>query len=67
MFPNLDAEQARRKLTNAAVAAHLGISRGAYERRKKTGRFLADECQKLCSLFCCEFGYLFSPSQIFCP
>lgn len=59
MFPNLDAEQARRKLTNGAVAGHLGISKAAYERRKKTGRFLADECQKLCALFECEFGYLF--------
>lgn len=62
MFPNLDAEQARRKMTNSAVANILGISRGAYERRKKTGRFLADECQKLCETFGCEFGYLFAAS-----
>ena len=60
MFPNLDAEQARKKMTNGAVANILGISTGAYERRKKNGRFLADECQKLCVVFGCEFRYLFA-------
>ena len=64
MFPNLDAEQARRKLTNGAVANLLGISKGAYERRKKTGSFLADECLKLCETFECDFGYLFSPEAV---
>lgn len=60
MYPNLDAEQARRKMTNSVVADMLNISKGAYERRKKTGRFQAEECRKLCDAFNCEFEYLFA-------
>ena len=63
MFPNLDAEQARHKMPNSVVAGVLNISKGAYERRKKTGRFQADECRKLCDVFNCEFEYLFAVSS----
>ena len=34
MFPNLDAEQARKGLTNQQVAAEIGLSRVSYERKK---------------------------------
>lgn len=61
MYPNLDAEQARHKMTDAAVAEKLGMKRAAYSRRKQTGRFLASECLILCKLFNCSFNYLFSP------
>lgn len=60
MYPNLDAEQARRKMTDEAVAAKLGMKRAAYNRRKQTGRFLASECLTLCKLFGCTFDYLFA-------
>ena len=39
MFRNLDAEQARLKLTDQKVADKLGISRVSYVNKKKTGKF----------------------------
>ena len=51
MFKNLDAEQARRDLTNSAVAKKLGISRVSYESKKKSGKFYVYEVKKLCKLF----------------
>lgn len=60
MFPNLQAEQARKKMTNQQVANYLGISRRTYEQKKQSGRFLAIECNHLCKLFQCEFTYLFA-------
>lgn len=62
MFPNLDAEQARRKYTNTFMAEHLGLSRSSYERKKANGCFWMSECKKLCALFNCEFEYLFARS-----
>lgn len=39
LFRNLEAEQARKGLTNSDVAGKLGISRVSYESKKKTGKF----------------------------
>lgn len=63
MFPNLQAEQARRKLTNQQVANYLNISRVTYEQKKKSGRFVVNECNRLCTLFGCEFAYLFDTAN----
>lgn len=65
MFPNLQAEQARKKMTNQQVANYLGISRRSYEQKKQSGRFIAMECNCLCALFQCEFDYLFAVSTVF--
>ena len=62
MYPNLRAEQARRNMTNQEMADVLGMSRVSYESKKKTGRFDADDCAKLCNYFDCPFEYLFSKS-----
>lgn len=59
MFPNLDAEQARKGLTNQQVAEKIGLSRVSYERKKHTGKFYITEAAKLCRLFSCEYEYLF--------
>lgn len=64
MFPNLNAEQARKNLSNADVAALIGVKADGYERRKRTGRFLASECATLCGLFDCSFEYLFSAEAV---
>lgn len=64
MLPNLQAEQARYKMTNQSVADHLGISRVAYEGKKKSRKFTADECTALCKLFHCDFNYLFARDPI---
>lgn len=59
MFPNLNAEQARKNFTNTEVANKLGLSRNSYERKKNNGRFLMSECMMLCKLFERDFEYLF--------
>ena len=63
MFRNLDAEQARKGLTNSDVAEKLGISRVSYESKKKSGKFTTFEIKALCKLFSCKFDYLFSTEQ----
>lgn len=64
MFPNLQAEQKRNNLTNQQVADKIGMSRVTYESKKKSGRFSASECSKLCKLFQTSFEYLFSTEPI---
>lgn len=60
MYPNLRAEQARKNMTNQQMADYLGLSRNTYENKKKSGRFTADDCKRLCDLFSCDFTYLFA-------
>ena len=63
MFNNLNAEQARLKMTNSNVAERLGISRVSYENKKKSGKFTVIEAKKLCQLFGCSFEYLFEVKE----
>ena len=60
MFRNLEAEQARMRLTDQEVAEKLGISRVSYVNKKKTGKFATLEIKALCKLFKCKFDYLFA-------
>lgn len=64
MYANLKAEQARHRMTNAAVAEKLGISRTCYESKLRTGNFRVSEAMKLCELYGCEINYLFATSGI---
>ncbi len=63
MFRNLDAEQARLKLTDQKVADKLGISRVSYVNKKKTGKFTTMEIKVLCKLFSRKFDYLFDTEE----
>ena len=63
MFRNLDAEQARLKLTDQKVADKLGISRVSYVNKKKTGKFTTMEIKGLCKLFSRKFDYLFDTEE----
>lgn len=63
MFKNLDAEQARRSMTNSDVAQALHITRATYENKKKTGKFNTSEAKTLCYLFGCGFDYLFATAD----
>lgn len=63
MYRNLDAEQARCKLSNEKMAAFLGISRVSYENKKRSGKFSVPQAQALCDLFKCDFAYLFEPEK----
>lgn len=60
MFCNLQAEQARKNMTNQQVADFLGMSRVSYEKKKQTGKFIVTEISKLCTLFGCNYEYLFA-------
>ena len=59
MFPNLNAEQARKGLSNASTANIIGISRNSFENKKRTGKFYVSELNKLCDYFNCDYEYLF--------
>ena len=63
MFRNLEAEQARKGYTNSDVANKLGMSRVAYESKKKTGKFTPFEIKQLCKIFQCKFDYLLATEQ----
>ena len=63
MLPNLDAEQARKRMSNQTVAEYLELSRVSYESKKKTGRFVVKEIKALCDLFGCTFDYLFATEE----
>lgn len=60
MFCNLEAEQARKNMTNQEMADYLKISRPTYEKKKKTGKFYVNEISLLCILFGCTYEYLFA-------
>lgn len=65
MYPNLNAEQKRKAMTNAQLAAALGVKRSTLEYKKRNNRFLVDECLTLCKIFNCDFDYLFdSPTEL---
>lgn len=63
MFRNLDAEQARKGLTNSDVAEMLQISRVSYENKKKSGKFTTFEIKTLCKIFNSKFDYLFATEE----
>ena len=60
MFPNLEAEQARRGQTNEYVAQALELSRQSYEAKKKNGNFKLKEILMLLKIYNATFDYLFS-------
>lgn len=59
MFINLEAEQARKQMSNSDVAELLEISRATYEKKKKTGSFSRAQIVQLMRFFDCSFDYLF--------
>ncbi len=63
MFPNLEAEQARNRMTNMQVAEKLDLSRASYENKKRTGKFYVSEIRMLCELFDCTYEYLFAAEK----
>jgi hypothetical protein len=64
IFPNLDAEQARRGVNNRDIAQMLGCSRQTYEYYKTTGLFKLPHINSLLDFFACDYNYLFSESAI---
>lgn len=62
-FPNLEAEQARKSVSDGEVAAHLGIARESYNRKKKNLGFTFLEVRSLCDYFEKQFDYLFATDE----
>lgn len=58
-FPNLEAEKARRGMTDDDLAKHLGLTRTAYTKKKNGKRFSITEIDSLLTLFNSNFEYLF--------
>ena len=63
MFRNINAEQARRGVTDQEIADLLGITRSTYSRKKNTGNFSLSEVRFLMRYFDCDFHYLFAIDQ----
>lgn len=63
MFPNLLGQKAVHKMTDADMAAVIGVSRTAYQNKISSGRFYPDECKKLCDFFGKSFAYLFASDE----
>lgn len=58
MFPNLDAEQGRKKINNTALADMLGVDRKTLSNWKKKGTIPADALLKMSKIFNCSTDYL---------
>lgn len=67
MFRNINAEQARRGVTDQEIADLLGITRSTYSRKKNTGNFSLSEVRFLMHYFNCDFDYLFAIDQTQAP
>lgn len=60
MFPYLEAEQSRKKMTDQEVANYLSVSRQTYWNKKHSGNFFINEAKALSRLFNKNIDYLFS-------
>ncbi len=58
MFPNLDAEQGRKKINNTVLADMLGVDRKTLSNWKKKGTIPADALLKMSKIFNCSTDYL---------
>ena len=63
MFPNLNAEQARKGLNEEGLANVIGVTREALRYKKRDGKFTYNEIRKLCDLFSVTFDYLFFETE----
>lgn len=64
MFPNLDAEQGRKKISNTALAEMLGVDRKTLGTWKKKGSIPADALLALSKIFDCSIDYLVGRTDI---
>lgn len=60
MYPNLLGQKAIHHLTDDDMAKIIGISRTAYQSKKRSGRFTPMECRAFCCYFRKSFEYLFA-------
>lgn len=60
MYPNLLGQKAYHHMTNDDMAKVIKISRKAYEKKAKTGKFSIEEGRAYCDYFNKPFDYLFA-------
>lgn len=60
MFPNLLDQKVHYHLTCEEMGQVIGVSRNAYCKKIRSGRFSANECQAYCKFFKKSFDYLFA-------
>ena len=60
MFPNLLGMKAYNHLTDEDMGRIIGVSRTAFGQKMKNGKFLPEECRKICKYFNMPFDYLFA-------
>lgn len=58
MYPNIEAEQARRRMTNEDFAAALGVTRKTIYNWKKSGNIPQGKLEAMADLFNCSTDYL---------
>lgn len=62
-YPNLLGQKSYHGLTEDDMAKIIGVSRNAYQKKAKSGRFTPDECKAFCSFFGKRFEYLFAENE----
>ena len=60
MFPNLMGIKAYHHMTDEDMGRIIGVSRGVFWQKMRTGKFLPDECLAICRFFELPFEYLFA-------
>lgn len=64
MYPNLDAEQSRRKINNTVLAERLGVNRKTLAKWKKDGLIPANVLIKMSDIFDCSIDYILGRTDI---
>lgn len=63
MYPNLLGQKAYHHLSDADMAAIIGVSRNSYQQKIRSGRFTPDECKAFCDRFEKPFSFLFASND----
>lgn len=64
MYPNIEAERARKGLTKEELAAILGVDRKTLRKWINTGNIPTDKIVQMAIFFGCSTDYLLSTTQI---
>lgn len=64
MYRNLNAEQARRGLSDKDMAARIGMNRRTYANKKTAGDFTVRQAKLVCKELGATFDYLFEEEEV---
>ena len=63
MYPNINAERARKGLSVEALAIHLGVTRKTYYNWLKKGKIPQSKLEKMADMFNVSVDYLLSKNS----